>query len=297
MQCDRCRKEEVLYQEYSGQHFCKQHFEADFERKAKHEIRRHRWLVSGDRIAVAFSGDANSSALLRFLKKLTSNRRDIQISAISIDEGIRRYRDPGIMQEIAGMAGADSIRESFSERLGITVDEIAYQKGIAQACTYCRVIRNYLLNKTAIEHGITKLALGDDLDDVAASVMKEVLQGNAGILIYPDRTGTGKIPMIRPFISVPKKEVALYATLQDVKYDKSRCPYDIRPFEKDIQDMLDEFSTRHPATKFALANLKENMASTCTGANVIPSCQHCGEPSEGICMNCRIIDEVTANGS
>ena len=89
MQCDKCRREAVLFQEYSGLHLCKQHFEADFERKAKHEIRSHHWLVPGDHIAVALSGDANSSALLCFLKKLTSSRRDIQISAISIDEGRR----------------------------------------------------------------------------------------------------------------------------------------------------------------------------------------------------------------
>jgi len=51
--------------------------------KAKHEIRRHRWITPGDHIAVALSGDKSSAALLYFLKKLTSNRRDISISAIS----------------------------------------------------------------------------------------------------------------------------------------------------------------------------------------------------------------------
>jgi uncharacterized protein (TIGR00269 family) len=297
MQCDKCRREAVLFQEYSGLHLCKQHFEADFERKAKHEIRSHRWLVPGDHIAVALSGDANSSALLCFLKKLTSSRRDIRISAISIDEGITGYRDPGIAKGIAGLSGTECIRVSFPERLGITVDEIAHRKGIALSCTYCRVIRNYLLNRTAIEHGITKLALGDDLDDVTVSVMKNILQGNSEILIHADRTGTGKIPMIRPFITIPRKEVALYATLNAGGYDKSRCPYNNKPFEKNVREMLDEFTTRHPATKYALMNLKKNLTSTCTGADVVHSCQQCGEPSYGICMSCRIIDEVTAHGS
>src|SRR4030043_1868131 len=92
MQCDKCRKTAVLFQEYSGQHLCSQHFEADVEAKAKHEIRRHQWMSPGDHIAVALSGDSCSSALLYFLKKLTANRRDIRISAISIDEGIAGYR-------------------------------------------------------------------------------------------------------------------------------------------------------------------------------------------------------------
>ena len=89
------------------------------------------------------------------------------------------------------MPGTECIRVSFAEKIGMTADEIADWKGIVLACTYCRVIRNYLLNKTAIEHGITKLASGDDLDDMAASVMKNILQGNPEILIQADRTGSG----------------------------------------------------------------------------------------------------------
>ena len=184
MQCDKCKREAVLFQEYSGLHLCKQHFEADFERKAKHEIRSHHWLVHGDHIAVALSGDANSSALLYFLKKLTSGRRDIQISAISIDDGITGYRDTENAQGIRGLPGTECIRVSFAKKIGMAADEIADLKGIALTCTYCRVIKNYLLNKTAIEYGITKLASGDDLDDRAASVMKNILQGNSEILIH-----------------------------------------------------------------------------------------------------------------
>jgi len=298
MQCDKCRREAVLFQEYSGLHLCIQHFEADFERKAKHEIRSHLWLVPGDHIAVALSGDANSSALLYFLKKLTSSRRDIQISAISIDEGITGYRDPGIARGITGLPGTECIRVSFAEKIGMTADEIADRKGTALTCTYCRVIRNYLLKKTAIEHGITKLTSGDDLDDMAASVMKTILQGNPELLIQADRTGPGKIPIIRPFITIPKKEVALYASFYAGDYDTSRCPYIGESFEKDVHEMLDDFTARHPATKYALMNLKKNLDSTCiTKVGSVHTCERCGEPAEGVCMSCRIIDEVTAHGS
>ncbi len=82
MQCSKCGRTAVVFQTYSGQHLCLHHFTADVEAKAKHEIRRNHSLKSGDHIAVGLSGDASSSALLYFLKKLTSNRRDIRISAI-----------------------------------------------------------------------------------------------------------------------------------------------------------------------------------------------------------------------
>lgn len=298
MQCDKCRREAVLYQEYSGQHLCKQHFEADFERKAKHEIRSHHWLAHGDHIAVALAGDANSSALFCFLKKLTSSRRDIQISAILIDEGRRDYRDPAITLGITGLPGAECIGVSFAEKIGMTPDEIADWKGIVLAGTYCRVIRNYLLYKTAIEHGVTKLASGDDLDDMAVSVMKNILQGNPEILIPADWTGSGRIPVIHPFITIPKKEVALYAALNAGSNDTSRCPFTSEPFETDVREMLDNFTLLHPATKYALMNLKKNLESTCfTKVDSVHTCKRCGESAEGICMSCRIIDEVTAHGS
>ena len=61
------------------------------------------------------SGDSCSSALLYFLKKLTSNRRDIRISAITIDEGIAGYRSPENALRIAELLDTECIMGSFQE--------------------------------------------------------------------------------------------------------------------------------------------------------------------------------------
>ena len=298
MQCKKCRRNAVLFQEYSGLHLCEQHFEDDVEAKAKHEIRRHRWMTPGDHIAVALSGDQISSALLYFLKKLTINRRDIRISAISLDEGITGYRDPAYAMRIAELLDIECIMGSFQENFGMTVDEITYTKGIALSCTYCRVLRNFLLNRIAMEHGITKLAFGHTLDEGAVSVLKNVLLGKPEMLVRAERDGRGKIPRIRPFLSVPHEEVALYADLHVKGCDLSRCPYNNKPLEKDVRAMLNEFTIHHPATKYALLSLEKNLAGACVSlADSIPSCERCGEPVDGVCQSCRIIDEVTANGT
>ena len=188
----------------------------------------------------------------------------------------------GIAQEITGFPGTECIRVSFAEKTGMTADEIADWKGIVLYGTYCRVIRNYLLNKTAIEHGVTKLASGDDLDDMAVSVMKNILQGNPEILIQTDRTSPDKIPVIHPFITIPKKEVALYTALCAGSNDISRCPFTSGPFETDVREMLDNFTLRHPATKYALMNLKKNLENTCfTKVDSVHTCERCGEPARG----------------
>jgi uncharacterized protein (TIGR00269 family) len=297
MQCNKCRGNAILFQEFSGLHLCKQHFEADVEVKAKHEIRRHRWITPGDHIAVALSGDKSSAALLYFLKKLTSNRRDITISAISIDEGITGYRDPKNAMRIAELLDTECIMGSFKDNFGTTVDEIATLKGTL-SCTYCRVLRNFLLNQIAKKHAITKLALSQTLDERGVSVLKNLLLGIPEILVNSEREARGKIPRIRPFISVPHKEVALYADLHIKGCDRSLCRYNYKPFDKDVQAMLNEFTIRHPATKYAVMNLGEKLAGACVSiADSISSCEQCGESISGICQSCRIINEVTANGT
>ena len=87
MQCSKCHRDAIVFQSYSGLHLCDQHLIADVEAKAKKMIRAQGWLRPGDHIAVLLSGDQSSSALLYFLKKLTAHRRDIRISAITIDNG------------------------------------------------------------------------------------------------------------------------------------------------------------------------------------------------------------------
>ena len=36
------------------------------------------------------------------------------------------------------------------------------------------------------------------------------------------------------------------------------CPYNNNPFEGDVHAMLNEFTVRHPATKYALMSLEKN---------------------------------------
>jgi uncharacterized protein (TIGR00269 family) len=298
MQCNKCGRKAILFQEYSGQHLCKQHVEDDVEAKAKYEIRRNRWMIPGDHIAVALSGGKNSSALLYFLKKLTSNRRDIRISAITIDEGITGYSDPGCAIQIARKLDVECIPVSFLENFGITADEFAHKKGINLSCTYCHVIKNSLLNRIAGEHGVTKLALGETLDDGAVSVLKNILQGTPEQIVGFERPVRAKITMIRPFISIPQMEVALYADLHLEGSNQSCCPYKNDPFQGDVKTMLNDYTLRHPATKYALTNLKKNLTGVSGSiAGSIPFCEQCGEPTEGECPSCRIIDEVISSGT
>ena len=282
MRCDKCGNEAVLYQDYSGQHLCHQHFIMDMEAKVKRAIRTHHWMKTGDHIAVALSGDPATIALVFFLKKLTEKRRDIRVSAITIDEGIKEFRNPVQAKRVTESLGVSWISRSFEEDYGIMMDEIARRKGAAHTCRYCRILRNHLLNRIACGIGATKLALGTSLDDGAQDVLSDVLCGNAEHLFVAHRTSPGIILQIHPFMDVPAQELRLYAAIHSDIIPNGedlavQCPYASIAEEWDIHAMLEEYTQNHPATKHALVNLRENLSRTpCTAIDSIPTCPHCG---------------------
>ena len=298
MRCDKCRRGAIIFQRYSGLHLCEDHFIYDFEAKAKRAIRTHHWMKSGDHIAVALSGGKDSSALLWFLKVLTAQRRDITLSAITVDEGIKGYRDPSRAVRIATKLGTGCLTATFRDEYGVTVDEIVAKKGDTCSCSYCGVLRRSLINRIAREHGVTKLALGFNLDDEAQSVLMNMLRGDANRLLRPQREVAGMVPRIRPFMYIPEREVALYARLHVEGFERGRCPYAHNALRADVRGMLNDYAFRHPSTKYSLVNGGERLAEAGRVAKEeIRTCEHCGEPCGATCRSCQILGEVLGSAT
>jgi len=293
MRCSKCRRPAILFQRYSGLHLCKEHFIADLESKAKRDIRSHTWIRPGDTIAVALSGGKDSGALLWFLNSLVSKRRDVNILAITVDEGISGYRNPAAARQLANGLGIPHVTVSFMERFGTTIDEIVVKKGDALSCSYCGVLRRHVLNVVAREEHATRLALGFNLDDEAQSVLMNVLRGDRDRLLRSARPTEGMVPRIKPFLHIPEREVALYACLHTGKVDFGRCPYSHNALRAGIRQMLNAYAWDHPATRHALVDLGEELADL--GAwrgNGLHTCERSGEPCGASCRSCQILSEV-----
>ncbi|MDT8358477.1 MAG: ATP-binding protein [Methanomicrobiaceae archaeon] len=293
MRCSRCGHEAIIYQRYSGAHLCRRHFIADFEARAKRAIRTHGWIRANDRIAVALSGGKDSSALLHFLATRFGARRDMEIMAITVDEGIRGYRDPERARGIAERYGVECLVTRFRDAYGYDIDQILERVGTERSCTFCGVLRRRLLNKTARELGATKLALGFNLDDDAQSVLMNVLRGDSERLLRPDVPVEGLVPRIRPFLHIPEREVALYACLNVEGFSDRGCPYAHNALRADVRIMLNDYHYRHPSTKFALVNLGEELAEV--GGAAAPElkvCGRCGEPYFERCRACELLREA-----
>lgn len=294
MRCSKCKRNSIIFQRYSGLHLCERHFIETVEARAKRTIRKHRWMESGDRIAVALSGGKDSSALLSFLSGTFGMRRDISLFAITVDEGIAGYRDPAVAGRIAERYGIVCHTVSFAEAYGTTMDRIVARKGDRLSCSYCGVLRRRLLNAAARDLGATRLALGFTLDDDAQSVLMNVLRGDADRLLRSPEPVPGLIPRIRPFSDIPEREVALYAYLTVGGFEERGCPYSHNALRVDARRLLNEYNHRHPSTKYALLRLGEELAGLGgPGMPPLTTCKECGEPSLGPCRSCRILRELS----
>ncbi|MDD4484440.1 MAG: ATP-binding protein [Methanoregula sp.] len=287
MQCAACRREAVVFQPYSGKHLCSVHFTKDFEAKAKRAIRKNRWLLPGDHTAVVLTGDAAQAALLVFLYKLTKDRRDVRLSAIVIDEGVGE--PAGCARQAAERCGIGIFAGSFAERYGTTRERLVQNEGVAATDWICRVLTGDLAAEIAAANGITRLAIATTVDDPAIRFFSDLLNGTVEQTLFARETvGLLKIPVIRPFMDIPKTEVYHYAGLAGAGTGSTGTT--VPTGDSDAEVVLAAYDNRHPATKFALANLAGTLAKI-AGKNRITggTCPVCSGPLEnGNCFDCAV---------
>ena len=293
MKCQRCSKNAVAYQKYSNAHLCKPHFIEDVERKIKRDIRKFKMVEKGDRIAVALSGGKDSIALLYIMHKIFQKRPDIELSAITIDEGIHGYRKHTLSHavKLTGELGIHHTIRSFDDEFGTTLDKLI-EKNEAAACTLCGVLRKNLLNKAARELGADKLATGHNLDDEAQTILMNYLRGDVDRMKrMSGAMQPGMVLRIKPLRSIPEKEVALFGFLNNLPVSTDECPYAGGALRNEIREMLNNYEVKHPGTKYSLLGGFEAISHVLRAPDTqIVQCKKCGEPSsEALCKTCRLL--------
>ena len=92
VKCDKCQKDAVTYIRYNGSHLCQGHFSEFVEKRVKKEIRNQTNFNKVKNVAVAISGGKDSSVALSLMHSVVKERRDVTLTAITVDEGIENYR-------------------------------------------------------------------------------------------------------------------------------------------------------------------------------------------------------------
>jgi len=298
MICSKCGQRAILSQRYSGLHLCQDHFVEDFERRAAETVRENDMVKDGERIAVAVSGGKDSTALLLALAKILEGR-NVEMVAVTVDEGIAGYRDDTIKaaRSICERLGVEQRIVSFQEEFGFKLDEIVAGKNEAP-CTFCGVFRKSALNRAAKLLGATKVATGHNLDDEAQSVMMNYLKGDIERLLRfrPRREQPGLVPRVKPLRDIPEKETALYCMVKGAYTESRECPYAQLSLRADVRDMMNSIERLFPGTRQSTLRGFERIAAMAkgkwTGIDLL-KCRKCGEPCvRDLCKACELLERL-----
>lgn len=296
MKCSRCNAKAVVELGYLGERLCANHFSGLFEKRIRRTIANARMLDrKKDRIAVGMSGGKDSLVLLYMLKNMHYN-----IVAITIDEGIRGYRDRSLpyIKRFCKKYKIPWKNYSLKKEYGFTLDSI---KNKRLMCSYCGVLRRGMLNRKARELGCTKVATGHNLDDETQMILMNLFRGELERLA---RAGpiTGMIedelfvPRVKPLRECSEKEDVLYALLHGIEYTDVECPYSRYAYRNIVRELLNGMEGRYPGTKFAILRNFDKMLPFLRKYYMPKEkpkrCKECGEITRGpICKFCETVEE------
>ena len=306
--CTLCKKNDAIYmRRYSGERLCKKCFKESIEDKVRTTISKYKMFELNDKIAVAVSGGKDSLSLLHILADIEKNFPQASVCAITVDEGIKGYRDEALKfaakncQEL----GIKHKIVSFKEMYKITLDELAdiirgEEKNELSPCSYCGVLRRRALNTAARQTNANKLATAHNLDDETQTILLNIIHGDAvRIARVKPVLGQGYpklIQRVKPFCEVPEKEIALYAYLKNTKFQSVPCPYARTALRNDVRTMLNTMEEKHAGAKFAVFRSIERIRPALEASaqkERLQDCKLCGEPtSSKICKLCQMLQKL-----
>jgi len=306
--CTVCkRREAFFFRPYSGEKLCRKCFAESIEEKVRGTIVKYGMFEFDDKIAVAVSGGKDSVSLLHILAKIERDYPKASLMAITVDEGIRGYRDEAlkIAAENCKKLGIEHHMVSFKELYGYRLDEIVKslkQKGDSglTPCAYCGVLRRRALNIAARSLKADKLATAHTLDDETQTILLNIFHGDV-LRIAREKPVTNEahpklVQKVKPFCEIPEKETALYAYVRKTKFQSMPCPYASGALRNDVRLMLNRMEEKHAGIKFTIFKSIERIRPALedvASKEGLRECSKCGEPTtEKICRTCQMLRQV-----
>lgn len=303
LQCsaDDCTKDAVAKRTLDDVLVCSQCFTRGFEEEVHRTITSSKLFQRGERVAIGASGGKDSTVLAYVMKTL-NERYDygLDLVLVAIDEGITGYRDDSLetvaRNEVEYCMPLTVV--SFKELYGWTMDEIVAKIGKKNNCTYCGVFRRQALDRGAMKIGATKLLTGHNADDMAETVLMNLLRGDVARLERCTNVVTGEeceLPRAKPLKYCFEKDIVMYARLNKLDYFYTECVYapdsyraHSRTFVKDVERITPEC---------ILALIKSGESVFVKSEVELPTkinCTRCGYiSSQSLCKACLLLEGLS----
>ena len=276
----------VIIRPKDHQKLCKVCFIDVFENEIHETIVSSKLFQSGERVAIGASGGKDSTVLASVLKTLNERHNyGLDLMLLSIDEGIKGYRDDSLETVKRNAVQYDMPLEivGYDQLYGWTMDQVVAQVGKKGNCTYCGVFRRQALDRGAAKLGIKQVVTGHNADDVAETVMMNLLRGDLPRLARATSIVTASpasdIKRSKPLKYAYEKEIVLYAHHKKLDYFSTECIYSPEAFRGSARTLIKDLEKIRPSSILDIVKSGEDMAklvppelnvsTTCDGKHAV----------------------------
>jgi len=312
VQCHYCgQATAVLKRPKTLASVCKPCFLTSFEEEVHATIMAESLFTRGERVAIAASGGKDSTVLAHVLTTL-NKRHDygLDLFLLSVDEGIAGYRDDSLESVKRNQVdyGLPLRIVSYRDLYGWSMDEIVAQIGRKSNCTFCGVFRRQALDRGAQLERADKLATGHNADDLAETVLMNMLRGDHARLERCTAAMTGRsgpLPRAKPFKYAYEKEIVMYAYYKSLDYFSTECiyaPNAYRGFAREFLKNLEKVKSRSiidivRSGEHFIMHTHEEEEGASTNAGAAKGKSKKGNKSNGKAANRAEAPDAAASGS
>jgi cytoplasmic tRNA 2-thiolation protein 1 len=323
--CHQCPNKGIIRRPKTGQPICKDCFFQAFENEVHQTIMSSKMFRRGERVAIAASGGKDSTVLAHIIKTL-NDRHDygLDLFLLSVDEGISGYRDDSLETVKRNQVQYSLPLKIVSyEELygGWTMDAIVKAIGQKNNCTFCGVFRRQALDRGAALMKADHILTGHNADDIAETVLMNVLRGDIARLgrctaistHHLDKTSGAEeeeafttVPRSKPFKYTYEKEIVMYAYFKKLDYFSTECIYSPNAYRGHARAFLKDLEALYPASILdiirsgeAFEDASQTGAKSASGAPVKKptqrTCERCGYISSNkLCKACVLLDGLNS---
>ncbi len=307
---EECPGEPEVYQAHTGKSLSKKCFKEDVKNRVLRTIREFNLFHESDVLLMGLSGGKDSYVMLDILSQIHDPGRLIGVSII---EGIPGYNKPSdirYMKELARERGVDVIVTSIREYTGLSLYEIvkkAWRNGLnVSPCTYCGILRRRIINFYGRMFGADKTVTAHNLDDIAQTMIANILRGDIIGLIRQNPSFRYRNPKfvhkVKPLRYVYEYEAALYAAIDGFRFQDTECMFiNYAPtFRAKIRSVLYRLEKDNPGVALNIVRSIDQITSRLINEGYVkpvslPMCGRCGEPTnEGrqLCKLCELLEKA-----
>jgi len=306
VRCERCAANDAsLKRPRDGTKVCKTCFFELFETEVHETIVANKLFFRGEKVGIGASGGKDSTVLASVLKTL-NERYDygVEFVLLSVDEGIRGYRDDSLETVKRNQTQYEMPLKivSYGDLYGWTMDDIVAQIGSKNNCTYCGVFRRQALDRGCVQLGIQHVVTGHNADDVAETVLMNLMRGDMQRLerCCDIVTGDTESPVKRskPLKYCYEKEIVLYAHYKQLDYFSTECTYSPEAFRGTARTLIKNLEAVKPSAIIDVIHSGEQfkLTSRTKKRQARPiQCSQCGYiSSNAVCKACTLLNGLNA---